>query len=53
MDEEKKVSIDEVCNYLFETFCDCENRDGYKTISTYFRTVEELVDDFRKTFSGK
>ena len=49
-DEEQMIPISEVCNYLRETFSDCENRDGYPYVSSYFKSVEELVDDFRETF---
>ena len=49
-EEEQMIPISEVCNYLRETFSDCENRDGYPYVSSYFNSVEELVEDFRNTF---
>lgn len=49
-DEEQMIPISEVCNYLRETFSDCENMDGYPYVSSYFNSVEELVDDFSERF---
>lgn len=49
-DEEEMIPISEVCNYLRETFSDCENKDGYPYVAAYCNSVDELVDDFRNTF---
>ena len=49
-DDEKMIPISKVYDYLFETFHECENRDGHPYVACVFDSVEELIDDFRETF---
>lgn len=51
--EEKLISMDDVIQYLRETFYEHVNRDGYVSVETYFDSVDELIDDFRDEFEGK
>lgn len=51
--EEKLISMDDVIQYLRETFSEHVNRGGYVSVETYFDSVDELIDDFRDEFEGK
>lgn len=51
--EEKLISMDDVIQYLRETFSEHENRDGYVSVGTYFSSVDDLIDNFRDEFEDK